>query len=80
MTMRELSERKTTRECECGAIFEDATATCKYCGGNTIRVVEELICIPVESGKHFRFDTALAMLLNQFAGKRCKVRIEECSK
>lgn len=68
----------TIKTCQnCGAASLDEDLVCSECGDENFTIIDELICIPVENGDHFRFNRALSFLLQKYAGKECRIQIEE---
>lgn len=61
---------------DCGASFFDENY-CVECNSTNFALADELICVPVEGTEHFQVDRGLALTLKKYAGKKCKVRIQE---
>lgn len=67
----------TMKKCRhCGWILADENK-CDSCGSSELSTVMCVECVPVDGEHHFRLDRELVMVLNNFAGKACRVMIEE---
>lgn len=63
---------------QCPIVAENQVVQCPYCG-SFCKEYYVLKCIPVENNeKHFRLNKDLVLLLNNFAGQECVVRVEPC--